>query len=86
MEVSVSTQMEEAEKQAYVDYLEKKYGRKVESLEIEVDGEFVNLNYKLKTPPPFERIRRITGYLVGSIDRWNDAKRAEERDRVRHSL
>lgn len=32
----------------------------------------------------FERIRRITGYLVGTTDRWNDAKRAEERDRVKH--
>lgn len=32
----------------------------------------------------FERIRRITGYLVGTLDRWNDAKRAEERDRVKH--
>lgn len=33
----------------------------------------------------FERIRRITGYLVGSLDRFNNAKRAEERDRVKHS-
>lgn len=33
----------------------------------------------------FERIRRITGYLVGTLDRWNDAKRAEERDRVKHN-
>ena len=33
----------------------------------------------------FERIRRITGYLVGTMDKWNDAKRAEERDRVKHS-
>ena len=32
----------------------------------------------------FERIRRITGYLVGSLERFNNAKRAEERDRVRH--
>lgn len=32
----------------------------------------------------FERIRRITGYLVGTMDRWNDAKKAEERDRVVH--
>lgn len=32
----------------------------------------------------FERIRRITGYLVGTVDRFNDAKRAEERDRVKH--
>ena len=34
----------------------------------------------------FERIRRITGYLVGTIDRFNDAKRAEERDRVKHGI
>lgn len=34
----------------------------------------------------FERIRRITGYLVGTMDNWNDAKSAEERDRVKHSL
>lgn len=34
----------------------------------------------------FDRIRRITGYLVGTTDRWNDAKRAEEHDRVKHSL
>ena len=33
----------------------------------------------------FERIRRITGYLVGTTDRFNDAKRAEEKDRVKHS-
>ena len=32
----------------------------------------------------FQRIRRITGYLVGTLDRFNDAKRAEERDRVKH--
>lgn len=37
-------------------------------------------------PPKFERIRRITGYLVGTIDRWNDAKRAEEHDRVKHDI
>lgn len=33
----------------------------------------------------FERIRRITGYLVGTLDRFNNAKRAEERDRVKHA-
>lgn len=32
----------------------------------------------------FERIRRITGYLVGTLERFNDAKRAEERERVKH--
>ena len=34
----------------------------------------------------FERIRRITGYLVGTLDKWNDAKRKEEKDRVKHGL
>ena len=34
----------------------------------------------------FERIRRITGYLVGTMDKWNDAKRAEESERVKHGL
>ena len=33
----------------------------------------------------FVRIRRITGYLVGSLDKWNDAKKAEEGERVKHS-
>ena len=33
----------------------------------------------------FERLRRITGYLVGTLDRFNDAKKAEERERVKHN-
>ncbi len=32
----------------------------------------------------FERIRRVTGYLVGTLDRFNNGKRAEEHDRVKH--
>ena len=36
--------------------------------------------------PQFERISRITGYLVGTLDRFNNAKRAEERDRVKHGF
>lgn len=34
----------------------------------------------------FERIRRITGYLVGTLDKWNDAKKSEEKDRVKHNV
>ena len=34
----------------------------------------------------FDRIRRITGYLVGTMDHWNSGKRAEEADRVKHSV
>ena len=43
-------------------------------------------NEKMGQGVGFERIRRITGYLVGTMDKWNDAKRAEERDRVKHSM
>lgn len=79
-------QISEEEILAYVEHVEKENpNRSVETMEIELDGEFVNLSYTLK-PVPFERIRRITGYLVGTMDHWNDAKRAEERDRVKHSL
>lgn len=35
---------------------------------------------------PFERIRRINGYLTGDLKTWNNAKRAEEKDRVKHSI
>ena len=45
------------------------------TISIEKDGEV-----------PFERLRRITGYLVGSLERWNDAKKAEESARVKHSV
>lgn len=45
-----------------------------------------NVHAKCGKGVEFERIRRITGYLVGTLDRFNDAKRAEEHDRVKHSL
>ena len=41
-------------------------------------------NQKLGEGVKFERIRRITGYLVGTMDKWNDAKKSEEHDRVKH--
>ena len=56
---------------------------KIEELVIESDGEYVDLTCYTRALP-FERIRRITGYLVGSLDRFNDAKRAEVADRLSH--
>lgn len=44
------------------------------------------MDNKLGKGVRFERIRRITGYLVGTLDRWNNAKKAEERDRVKHGI
>ena len=55
----------------------------MQSLDIHVDGDFVDLQYHL-APRPFSRIRRITGYLVGDMSHWNDAKAKEEKDRVKH--
>ena len=74
------------EKSLYVQHVEQENpGRKIDWLKIQIDGEYVNLEYQL-VPVKFDRIRRITGYLVGSMDRWNDAKQAEERDRVKHGI
>ena len=85
MSVNITGNCDPKEQQAYVDYLQEKYNRKLDSLDINIDGEYADLHYTF-TKEPFERIRRITGYLVGTMDHWNDAKTAEERDRVKHSL
>ena len=53
------------------------------SMDIAVDGDFVDIKYHVM---PFDRIRRITGYLVGTLDRFNDAKRAEVGVRVKHGV
>ena len=45
-----------------------------------------NVNGKVGEGIKFERIRRITGYLVGTIDRFNDGKASEVKDRVKHGL
>lgn len=50
----------------------------------EESTEDVSLDYTIRAQP-MERIRRITGYLVGTVDRWNNAKQAELRDRVKHT-
>ena len=77
--------MDEKEAEVYVDQAVKKYGNRLKEVTVQPDPEdsdYVTMNYKLSQP--FERIRRITGYLVGTLDRWGNAKRAEERDRVKH--
>lgn len=85
MGIKITGSVDEKEAQVYVDYLQNKYDRKLESLDIKVDGEFVDLSYEFEHVN-FDRIRRITGYLVGTMDHWNDAKAAEEHDRVKHGL
>lgn len=62
-----------------------KYGRNLNGIDIHVDGDYVDLKYHVSSLP-FQRIRRITGYLVGGMERFNNAKRAEEAARVKHGL
>ena len=69
----------------YIARGREKYGRNLNGIDIHVDGDYVDLQYHI-TSLPFQRIRRITGYLVGTMDRFNNAKRAEEAARVKHSV
>lgn len=78
--------LSETEISAYQKRGEEKYGsRHIVEMDINVDGEYVDVKY-LFEEVPFERVRRITGYLVGTLDRFNDAKRAEESQRVKHNI
>lgn len=70
--------------QNYIDYIKKNNpGKILKDLELALVNEEVEMKYSF-VPVEFERIRRITGYLVGTTERWNNAKRAEEIDRVKH--
>ena len=48
------------------------------------EGE-LHLDWKMIARQRFERIRRITGYLTGTVDRWNNGKKAELHDRLMHA-
>lgn len=79
-------EISEEEKKAYIDHvIENNKGYIITDLEINVDGDFVDLRYNKKSIP-FSRLRRITGYLTTTLDKWNDGKRAEEKDRVKHNV
>ena len=54
-------------------------------IHLKTDTEIRTKEVLTGTGVKFERIRRITGYLVGTLDLFNDAKQAEERDRVKHA-
>lgn len=75
----------QAELDAYLARAVELHGREPRSIHIHVDGDFVDIDYHFAAQP-FDRIRRITGYLVGTLDRFNNGKRSEEHDRVCHSL
>ena len=78
--------MTDAEKEAYIRRAREQYpDKRISSMDITLDGDFADITYHWETVP-FERIRRITGYLVGTLDNFNNAKRSEVEDRVKHSV
>lgn len=77
--------MTEAEMLAYIKHVREQKKGLPKELTITIDGEYVELECRMASVP-FDRIRRITGYLVGTLDRFNNGKRAEERDRVKHGV
>lgn len=68
----------------YLKLIQAKFNKHITELTIEADGDFVNCDYKF-SGVPFERIRRITGYL-STLETWNPGKLAEEKDRVKHGV
>lgn len=84
--ISADFEMTEAEAVNCVRYVQARANLPVQSIEVHLcdDGK-VDVHYTARGEK-FERIRRVTGYLVGTLDRWNDAKVAEERERVKHDV
>lgn len=77
--------MPQEEIDAYIQRAESIHKNKtINEMTLRLDGEYVDIEYRF-APANFERIRRITGYLVGTLDRFNNAKRAEVEDRVKHT-
>lgn len=76
----------EQEQQEYIAEMRRRHPDKnFTAMTFTFDGDDVCIRYEYE-PIPFERIRRITGYLTGTLNRWNNAKRQEESDRVKHGM
>ncbi len=76
-------EMSHDELQAYWEHANRAYPDEHGTVDITFDGDYAELSYDFD-PVPFQRIRRITGYLVGDLGRFNNAKRSEVKDRVKH--
>ena len=89
MEIKTDLELTKKEKDLCLEQIKQKEGSLEHVKNITVtsskNDDTINIDYEA-IPTQFERIRRITGYLVGTVDRFNNAKRAEEHDRVKHGL
>lgn len=76
----------EQEAQNYIAYVKERVEEPLQSIEVKLceDGK-IDVDYTLQGEK-FERIRRITGYLTGDVTSWNNSKRAEESQRVKHNV
>jgi hypothetical protein len=84
--IQVGEGISEEEAKAYIQWAkENRPGRIIKKLEVAPDNDKEVIIHYAKLPP-FQRIRRITGYLVGDTTRWNSAKLAELEDRMKHTL
>ena len=86
MRFKCNIEITEKEKQGYIEFIQNKEPNKeIEYINVVIDDEgYANIEYKVN-PIPFERIRRITGYLTGTTNTWNNAKKSELKDRVKHN-
>lgn len=77
----------DTEKKAYIQRARNLYPeRHIEEMSIIiVNDSYVDIEYHYNTVP-FQRIRRVTGYLACTLDRFNNAKKAEVFDRVKHNI
>ncbi len=87
MKVNVlNGQLSQDEINAYISRAENIHrGKIINEMTLRLDGDYIDIEYHF-APTNFERIRRITGYLVGTLDRFNNAKHAEVNDRVKHTV
>lgn len=84
IQINSNEDIDEGTAMLYIDYIRKNNPKKqITRVELIFDGADVKLGYYLRYDG-FEKLRRITGYLVGTVDRFNGGKRAEERDRLKH--
>ena len=76
----------EQDAKKYIDYVKMRVNDPLKAIVIKMcdDGK-VDVDYTLQGEK-FERIRRITGYLTGDVSSWNNAKRSEEHERVKHNV
>ena len=75
----IGEEIPDEEIREYIKRCREKYGSHLRGLELHPDGEEIDITYDI-TPTRFNRLRRITGYLVGDLNRWNNGKRGEARN------